>query len=148
MLKNRKTIILFTFIVLFITLSAVSLSFSLLNSKSTNFPFTKMFNTIEDLKVVKKNANDFQYFKDFSVIEQTGFDQTNVIIDPINFTEDEKYCYINSIRIYKEPYDTTSEVVSQVYNIETNAYENFASSPDFGDPSGWSRHENAGTNIW
>ena len=45
--------------------------------------------------------------------ENTGSNQTDVIIDPVVFTEDQGYAFKDSLRVFKSPYNTEDEIPSQ-----------------------------------
>ncbi|MFX1450472.1 MAG: hypothetical protein ACFFCM_06505 [Promethearchaeota archaeon] len=142
---NKKAIILALASLIFLTTGYLGIS--LLNSVSTNFPFINIPNATVDFDMEITGSEDFENFKQFNIIENTGSNQTNVIIDPVLFTEINKYCYKDSIRVYKSPYGALDELVSQVYNLEPNARETFSSSPDFGYPSSWTVREPSDTNV-
>ncbi len=144
-LKKNKGI---TFLIIgaIILNTAIFCSF-LLSNNLPIFPYAKdpkiTNNSIMDIKA----ATDFEYFRQFKVTENTGKNQTDVIIDPVTFSEEGKYCYKDSLRVYKSPYNPGDELISQVYNLVPNAYETFSTSPDFGDPSGWTVTEPLNTSI-
>ncbi len=126
------------FILLFVStmlLSLVTIANSIQNKNSNNAPVTQILNMpyhmIEDITT----TDSLNFYKEFIVTENTGSDQSNVIIDPVNFTEEQGYCYKDSIRLYKLPYGTGDEMVSQMYDMEPHAWETFSADPDFGKPT-------------
>ncbi|NVM04457.1 MAG: hypothetical protein HWN67_19190, partial [Candidatus Helarchaeota archaeon] len=144
---NKKNISILMISTLIIVLSIYSLNSSLFNNNLSLFPFAQTPNKTEDITTIIASGEKFEHFKDFEVWENTGSNQTDVIIDPVIFTEERRYCYKDSIRVYKSPYSPGDEIVSQVYNLEPNAWETFSSSPDFGNPTGWTTIEPADTYI-
>ncbi len=130
-----------------ILLSSIYLGVSLLNSGSANFTFIQVPNASLDLDIEIAGSEDFEHFKQFDITENTGSNQTDVIIDPINFTEQSKYCFKDSLRVYKAPYGVGDELISQIYNLEPYAWETFSSSTDWGNPSGWTVQELSDTSV-
>ncbi|TFF89529.1 MAG: hypothetical protein EU549_00220, partial [Promethearchaeota archaeon] len=75
-----------------------------------------------------------KYYKNFTITENTGSDQTNVIIDPVKFTAENMFAYKQSLRLYGYPFLDENEIVSQVYNLTTYAWETFSSDTDWQNP--------------
>lgn len=147
--KNRHITskILILFFGSLLLLSALSLGISIYNKSSNTFPSTLIPSMTGDISKDKISANNFDYYKEFTVNERTGSNQTNVIIDPVSFYETDISCFKDSIRLYKSPYGAGNEIVSQVYNLEPNAYEIFSSSPDWENPSAWTVSAPTNTQI-
>ncbi|MFX1449345.1 MAG: hypothetical protein ACFFCM_00800 [Promethearchaeota archaeon] len=122
-----------------ILLSSVYLGVSSLKSGFPLFNFAQAPAITEDITM--DSSDDFAYFKQFTVTDNTGLDQKNVIIDPVQFTEESGYCFKDSIRVYKYPYNASDELISQVYNIKPHAWDTFSNDPDWGLPSShWSSY--------
>ena len=116
--KRRIFLLFFTSLMI---LSILGIGNSVLNKSSTIFPNTIIPNTASQIGDDLLSAKNFENFKEFNVTENTGSNQIDVIIDPVLFTEHNKYCYKDSIRLYESPYGPSDEIVSQVYNLEPNA---------------------------
>ncbi|NVM04167.1 MAG: hypothetical protein HWN67_17680, partial [Candidatus Helarchaeota archaeon] len=142
--KSRTVLLLILGLIL---TSTIYLGISSLKSNFPMFNLTHATDITEDFIIDINSADDFEHFKQFTVTENTGSNQTNVIIDPISFTEVNKYCFKDSIRIFKDPYNSSDELISQIYNLKPQASETFSSTADWEDPNGWTSTERPNTNI-